>query len=262
LSACPIEFEFQTKELNGDQFAALFIPGKRRPWYRFLSSPEAGNSFLANLNATGTLRAARLTIHQVNASQVSSKVTWKNRHLELKELRGAVLGGTHSADWSADFSAGAPRYSGHGTVEHASLRQLAQLMRDDWVTGQASASYEITASGTNAADFLASVRGAFSIEARESTLPHVILTASTGPVVAKIFTGKILLRGGRIDVQEGKLETSSGIYQVSGNALKGQGLNLRLLKDEVHGFAITGPLATPHIVAVGTPETRAELKQQ
>ena len=262
LSACPIEFEFQTKDLDGDQLAALFIPGKRRPWYRFLSSPEAGSSFLANLNATGTLHAARLKIHQVSASQVSSKVAWKNRRLEFKQLRGNLLGGTHNGDWTADFSAGAPRYSGHGVVEHASLRQLAQLMHDDWVTGQASASYEINASGTNPADFLSSARGAFSIEARESTLPHVVLTASNGPVAVKLFTGKILLRGGRIDVQEGKLETSGGIYQVSGTALRGQGLNLKLLKDDVHGFAITGPLAAPHVVAVGTPETRAELKQQ
>jgi uncharacterized protein involved in outer membrane biogenesis len=261
LSACLIQFEFQTKELDGDQLAVLFIPGSRKPWYRFLSSPEAGNSFLANLNASGILRTGRLTIHQVSATQVSSKVEWKNRRLELTDLQGTLLGGNHTGDWSADFSAGTPRYSGHGAVRHASLRQLAQLMHDDWVIGTASASYEINASGANATDFLTSIHGALSVEARESTLPHVILSANAGPVFAKLFTGKIALRNGRLDIQEGKLETDSGIYQVSGSALKGQGLNLRLLKDDIHGFAITGPLATPHIVAVGTPETRAELKQ-
>jgi len=101
-----------------------------------------------------------------------------------------------------------------------------------------------------------------NIEARESTLPHVILAGSASPLAAKSFVGKILFRGGRVDVQEGKLETLGSIYQVSGTALKGQGLNLRLLKDDMDGFAITGPLATPHIVAVGAPETRAALKQQ
>jgi hypothetical protein len=35
-----------------------------------------------------------------------------------------------------------------------------------------------------------------------------------------------------------------------------------MLKDDVHGFTITGPLATPRVTTVGAPETQAELKQQ
>ncbi len=262
LSTCPIQFEFQTKELSGDQLAGLFVPGTRKPWYRFLSSPGASSSFLANLNASGTLRVGRLTIHQINATQVSLKAAWKDRQLQLTELRGALLGGNHTGAWTADFSADTPQYSGHGAVQHAVLGQLAQAMHDDWVTGTASAAYEINASGTSTAEFLSSVQGTLNIEARAATLAHMILAANAGPVYAKRFTGKILLRGNRIDIQEGKLETGGSIYQVSGSALKGQGLNLRVLRDDIHGYTITGPLAAPRIVVLGTPETRAELKQQ
>ena len=98
-----IQFEFQTKELSGTQIAGLFISEARRPWYRFLSSPEANNSFLANLNATGTLSAAKLSIRQVNATQISAKVTWKDRRLQLTDLRGSMLGGNHSGEWSCRF---------------------------------------------------------------------------------------------------------------------------------------------------------------
>jgi hypothetical protein len=35
-----------------------------------------------------------------------------------------------------------------------------------------------------------------------------------------------------------------------------------MLRDDVHGYSITGPLATPRVTAVGAAETQAELKQQ
>ena len=256
-STCLIQFEFQTKELSGAQIAGLFISETRRPWYRFLSSPDSNNSFLANLNATGTLNAAKLSVHQVNATQISTKVVWKNRRLQLTDLHGIVLGGNHTGEWSADFSANSPQYSGHGSLQHAGLGQLAEAMHDGWVTGTASVSYQINASGTNAADFLSSLRGNMDVDAHETSLPHIVLTANDGPVFAKRFTGKILFRGNRLDIQEGKLETGGSIYQISGTALKGRGLNLRMLKDDIHGFTITGPLATPRVSAVGTPETQA-----
>jgi hypothetical protein len=262
LSTCPIQFDFQTKELSGAQIAGLFISETPRPWYRFLSSPQASNSFLANLNASGTLSAGKLSIRQVNATQISAKVAWKNRRLQITDLRGNVLGGNHVGEWSADFSADSPQYTGHGSLQHAALGELAQAMHDGWVTGTASASYQISASGADTADFLSSLRGALDVEAHETSLPHVVLAANAGPVFAKRFTGKILFRGNRLDIQEGKLETGSSIYQISGTALKGRGLNLRMLRDDIHGYTITGPLATPRVIAIGSSETQAELNQQ
>jgi len=203
-----------------------------------------------------------LSIRQVNATQISAKLVWKDRRLQLTDLRGNVLGGNHTGEWSSDFSADSPQYSGHGSLQHAALGQLAQAMHDGWVTGTASASYQISASGANTADFLSSVRGSLDVEAHETSLPHIVLTSNGGPVFAKRFTGKILFRGNRLDIQEGKLETGGSIYQISGTALKGRGLNLRMLRDDVHGYIITGPLATPLVTAVGAAETQAELKQQ
>ena len=261
LSTCPIQFEFQTKELSGAQIAGLFISEARRPWYRFLSSPEASNSFLANLNASGTLSAGKLSIRQVNATQISAKVIWKDRRLRLTDLRGTLLSGNHIGEWTADFSTDSPQYTGTGSLQHAALGQLAQAMQDGWVTGTASASYQISAAGANMADFLSSVHGSLNIEAHETSLPHIVLTTNAGPIFAKRFTGKIVFRGNRLDIQEGKLETGGSIYQISGTALKGRGLNLRMLRDDIHGYSITGPLATPRVTAVGAPETQAELKQ-
>ena len=101
-----------------------------------------------------------------------------------------------------------------------------------------------------------------NVEAYEATLPHLVLTANSGPMFATHFTGKISFRGNLLNIQEGKLETGGGIYQISGTAWKGRGLNLRMLKDDIHGFTVTGPLATPRVTAVGAPDTQAKLKQQ
>jgi hypothetical protein len=261
-SACTVHFDFQTKELTAVQAAQLFVSEQAQPWYRFLSSPQTGNSFLANLNAEGTLKVNQMLIRQFTATQVSAKVTWKGRRLQLTDLRGDFLGGTHTGEWDADFSTDSPQYTGQGSLQHAALGQLAQTMHDEWVKGTASASYQVNASGGTADEFLASVHGTLQVEAHEASLPHMTLTASGSPFFARHFAGKIIFRNGRLEIREGKLETASGIYQVNGTALKGRGLNLQMLKDTTHGFNITGTLATPRVTIVRSPETQTALKSQ
>ena len=74
------------------------------------------------------------------------------------------------------------------------------------------------------------------------------------------LAARLFLNDGKFEIQEGKLETPTGIYQVSGTASLTRVLNLKLTREGGPGFNITGTLMEPHVSPILTPETRAALK--
>ncbi len=71
---------------------------------------------------------------------------------------------------------------------------------------------------------------------------------------------RMQLHDGNLEIQEGKLDSLHGIYQVSGTASLAGKLNLKLAGEGVRGFNITGTLTSPLVAPSGAVETRAALK--
>ena len=259
---CPVRFDLQADEIATDELNQLLNPHPgKRPWYRFLSSaPRPGTSYLTSLHAIGKLTANRVAIHNLVTSRVSANVELEDGKLRLSDLRGDVLGGRHSGEWKADFTARPPVYSGSGTLERVALGQLAEAMHDGWVTGTAKATYRATTSGLSAVELFSSANATLQVEARDGLLPHIALASGTGPLRMRRLVGRLLLRDGKFEIVDGKLETAGGIYQLSGTASLGRTLDVKLVRDGTHGFNITGTLTEPHVAPATTPETRAALK--
>jgi len=259
--SCPVRFDLHADEIATDRLNQLVNPRVRKqPWYRFLSSPATGVPYLLTVHAVGKLAANRVVIHKLVGNRVSATVELDKGKLRLSELRGDVLGGKHSGEWEADFTAKPPEYGGSGALERIALSQLAESMNDDWITGAAKATYRVKASGLDAAELFASATGTLKIEARDGLLRHITLGEGTGPLQMHRLAAHLLLGDGKFEIQEGALETPAGSYQVSGTASLTRLLNLKLTHDGAPGFNITGTLTEPHVSAILTGETRAALK--
>jgi len=74
------------------------------------------------------------------------------------------------------------------------------------------------------------------------------------------LVGRLRLRDGRFEIEEGKLQTPASVYQLSGTASLNRTLDIKLARDGARGFNITGTLTQPHVVMNTTPETEAALK--
>jgi uncharacterized protein involved in outer membrane biogenesis len=258
---CPIRFdlhadEFVTDALSGQVNA---VPG-RQPWYRFLSSPAQPRPYLASVHAVGKLSASRVLIHNLVASRASAEVELEQGRLRLSNLRGDVLGGRHTGDWMADFTVNPSAYSGSGTLEKVSLGQLAEAMHDGWITGIASAEYRASTHGWTKAELLSNADARFQVEGRDGSLPHLTLAGENAPLRANRFVGRLLLRDGRFEIEQGKLQTPGGIYQLSGTASLNRVLDIKLSREGTHGFVVTGTLTEPHVAISTAPETQAALK--
>jgi uncharacterized protein involved in outer membrane biogenesis len=260
-NSCPVRFDLHADEIATDRVNQLVNPRVRQqPWYRFLSPPAAGVPYLLTVHAAGKLTANRVVVHKLIANRVSANVELNKGKLLLFDLRGDVLGGKHIGEWEADFTAKPPEYSGSGTFERIALSQLSESMNDDWITGSATATYRAKASGLDAAELFASASSTVKIEARDGLLRHIALGEGAAPLQMHRLAAHLSLQDGKFEIQEGKLETAAGIYQVSGTASLTRVLNLKLTHEGAAGFNITGTLMEPHVSPILSPETRAALK--
>lgn len=259
--ACVIGFDLHTDEFVSDNLAALVnaVPGKQ-PWYRFLSSPTQPKPYLASIHAAGRLTAGRVLIHNLVANRVSAEVELEQGRLQLSNLRAEMLGGRHAGEWQVDFTVNPPAYRGHGTLEKVALGQVAEAMHDPWITGSANLEYHASAAGWSKAELLSHAEASFQIEARDGSLPHLTLAGESGPLRISRFTGQILLRAGKFEIEPGKLQTAGGIYQLSGTASWSRVLDIKLAREGARGFDIAGTLNQPHVTLSTTPETQAALK--
>jgi uncharacterized protein involved in outer membrane biogenesis len=259
-SACPVQFDLRTRELAGDKLVQLFNPKPlERPWYRFLSS-RPGKSYLSTVTATGRVGADRVLFHKLSVGHVSARLTLHDGQAELNDLAGDILGGKLDGNWHADFTSPTPQFAAIGSLQRVALAQIAEAMNDGWVSGNASASYEITAAGTTADSFLSSLKVRAEVRARDTSFPHLILAADAGALRAHSFSGEIAFRDGQLEVRQAILETANGSYQVSGTGSRGRNLNFRLLRAGTRGLIITGTLAEPHVSEGPAPATQAALK--
>ena len=110
------------------------------------------------------------------------------------------------------------------------------------------------------ATVLASATGILNLQARDGLLPHVILTDGTGPLHMTKLAARLLLSEGKVEVQQGKLETHTGAYELGGAASLNRTLDLKLTREGASGFIITGTLTEPRVLQVSASETRAALK--
>jgi AsmA family/AsmA-like C-terminal region len=267
--ACLVRFDLNTEEVGLSELSKWLgsQPNQRR-WYQMLTPEEPTSpKFLENLRASGKVSAGRLWIRNVVAERVSAALDLERGKLKITELRGDVLGGKHRGNWQVDFTAGPATYTGSGTLTEISLGQIADAMRDRWISGTGGGSYQITASGSDSAAFWESAEGQLQFDLREGVLSHISLASDEGPLRVGRWEGRVRLHGGEIEIENDKLVSSAGTYEISGSASLGRVLDFKLsrstdVKPERVGsqvYSIRGTLAEPRVVLT-SPETQARLK--
>ncbi len=267
--SCVVRFNLNTEEVALTELSKWLgsQPNQRR-WYQMLRSEEpTAPRFLQNLRASGKISVGLFRIHNLVGERVSAAIDLDRGKLKISELRGDVLGGKHRGDWEADFAAGSPTYTGNGTLTGISLGQIAEAMRDPWISGTAGGTYQLSASGTDSTAFWKSAEGELQFDLKEGVLRHISLASDEGPLRVGRWQGLMRLQGGKIEIQKGELVSSTGAYEISGSASLGRVLDFKLtrstdVKPERLGsqvYSITGTLAEPRVVLT-TPETQARLK--
>jgi uncharacterized protein involved in outer membrane biogenesis len=257
--ACVVGFNLNSDDVSlsavHDWLSAA--PSQRR-WYQVLTAEKAvAPSLLENLRASGKVSVGRLRIHNVAAEKVSAALDLEHGKLKLSDLRGDLLGGKHRGEWLVDFSGATPIFSGSGTLSAISLQKMADAMNDPWISGTAGGNYQITESSMDGAAFWQAAEGTLQFDVRDGALPHIAL-ARDEELRVMSWNGHARLHAGKIEIEQGKLVSPVGAYEMTGTASLGRALDLKLTRAGA-GYSITGTLAEPR-VEMSTAETQARLK--
>ena len=261
-AGCTVELKLTADSLYVDRFRNWLNPKPRpRPWYRVLSPGQTqGPAVLKTINASGTISAARVVFRGLVADNVTAQLEMKQGQVELRNLRGGLLGGRHVGNWEADLQATPPTYNGDGQLEAISLSDLAQAMHSDWITGTGNGSYRFAASGSNAKQALKSASATLKFDVFNGLLPRLALASPGQPLRIRRFGGQLRLRDGEFEIHDSRLETATHIYQVSGTATMERKLDVELVSSGSHIFNISGTLTEPRVSPGNTAETQAALK--
>jgi len=261
-AGCRARFDLHASEIAIERMDQLLNPRMRKkPWYRVLSSPaDLPPPFLSTVNAEGKLAVDRMVLDRFEARRIKAKAELNQGRLRLSDLEAEVLGGRHRGEWIADFMAKPAQYEGRGTLDEVVLGELGEAMNDTWVTGSANASYQVSIAGLTSQELLDSATGSVQLDASQGELRHIVLTDGGTPLQMHRLTARLLLNKGTFEVEDGRLETASEMFRISGTASLTQMLNLKLIREGSSGFNIVGPLARPHVSPFAAQETRAALK--
>lgn len=267
--ACLVRFHLNTEEVGLSALSQWLStkPGQRR-WYQILSPAEpAPPTFLDTLKASGKVSAEHVRIRDIVADRVSASLEVERGKLRVSDLRADVLGGKHRGDWQMDFTAGAPVFTGNGTLTGISLKQVADAMNDPWISGTAAGTYQLKASGTDSATFWQSAEASLQFDVRDGDLAHVSLASDEEKLRVARWQGLALLHGGKIEIDKGKLVSPAETYEISGTASLGRVLDIKLTRGpDVKSaagsvvYSVTGTVAEPRVALTPAPETQARLK--
>ncbi|HEV2402375.1 MAG TPA: AsmA family protein [Candidatus Sulfotelmatobacter sp.] len=261
--SCTVHFA-----LNADQLALNrmrdWVSGrsKSRPWYRVLETGRSpGTSLLARLHGTGQIHTSRFVVHEVTATNASANLDLEAGVLTISSLKADVFGGKYRGNWEADFGASPALCSGSGNLSGVLLAKIADQMKDGWIAGTASGSYELK--GPCSGDFWQSGSGTLQVEMRDGVLPHVLIGDDPAALRVTRLSGTGQLASGKIEFSSAKLNSPSGTYQISGSVSLNRAVNLKMTRipiDGTHsGYDITGTLARPQVTPLSNTE-QARLK--
>ena len=258
-SACPLQFHLHTRELNANALNNLVNPAQHSgPWYRFLSLGGSQAPYLLQARASGTIKVDKLKVGAAWFQQFASELRLDRGNVSLSGFHAELLNGTVAGDWKADFAAKPPRYSGTGKFSDVSLAQVGEWNHNVWVDATGSAKYEFKASGAAFPGVLASADLSADFSLANGSFPHVVLSATSGPLHAESFAGSLRVRDGSISFHNARLVTATDVYTVNGTASLAGSLNLKALAQNATGFSITGTLLQTRVAPI--PATEAVLK--
>jgi hypothetical protein len=247
-----VRFDLHASELNLDELNRILNPQFRETnWLGQSKNIQASNGKdiqLDDLNLIGKLTVKRLIMKAMIATNVTAELAKDSAAVNLTNVRADVLGGKHRGNWRLEFGPKQASYEGQGTLENASLAQVAALTQDNWATGQLNATYKLKLAGTDARSLRQSVAGSADFVLKNGSVRRFSAPEFGASLQFIKWTGRLSIDSGSVEWSNSEIDSSSGRYRVSGTATLARKLQLKFLSDR-HQVTISGTLDHPEITS-------------
>jgi hypothetical protein len=247
--ACPVRFNLNANDISMRALTNWLNPlPAERPWYRVLESSAPNQpSLLATLHATGRVSANRFEMQRMAATHFTANLNLDHGKIQISRLSADTLGGQLAGEWQADFSLESSVCVGSGKLTNISLTRLAETMQKHF-SGTASATYEVK--GPCGTEFWPQADGTVRFTATNVVVPQISLTDDPAPVRITQLAGDARLQAGKFVIEDAKVDSDSGKFQLSGTGALNGSFDLNLARSANaagSGFSISGTLDVPRV---------------
>jgi len=261
IDSCEFQFRLRSPQVSAMSLNQLLNPAAaKRPWYRLLSLGSSSDSFFSKAAASGSITIDKLLLGKAVCRRFSSDLALKKGKVSLTNVKAEFFDGKAEGIVKADFSAHPPAYSGSGNLDLVSLATLGRLIGDEWADGTGSARYQFTASGSSLKEFVETAQLQANFTLKNAFFPHVVLNENGNGLRAVTFVGNLGYRQGNFSFDDAELDSTGGVFKVSGKASISGELNLKMISESSGGYTVSGSLAETRVSPIPNPPTQAALK--
>ena len=257
---CDVSFSLQTDQLDEEVLLGLLnsstSSGISLPF--FSSGHRFDAKWLLEIPSSGTITARHLVIRNLLAKDASAELQLSPGKVIARHLTADVFDGRHEGEWIFDFSGPSPRISGEGSIRHAQMDTLHATLGEKSATGTLDLDYRLAMSGSNFLQIMASAEGSGAFSWHNGSIQNV--KSDDGTRVNVHFgswSGHFTVEKQQIALSSTKMDSSSGVQEVTGEISFNQPWNLKFIHSNGMGLADSSAIANPVLWNAKTTATEA-----
>lgn len=244
---CDVSFSLQASELQDRSLLTLLNTSSPDISLPFFDSGHAFDAkWLLEIPATGSISAQHLQIRNLQARNASAELEIAAGKVLVHHWTADLFDGKHDGDWTFDFSGPRPTMIGVGTIRKAQMYLVRAALDEHPGTGTIDLDYRLAMNGSSLDQLAATVAGSGSFSWRDGLIQTVNPDADE-PVDLSfgLWTGQFTFEKQRITLQNTRMDSPSGMQEVSGEISFDRPWNLRLLRTVGNGFVAADTAANP-----------------
>lgn len=240
---CNVNFSIETPELRERAVLELLKARSGLPLPFFSSGHEFEAKWLLEIPSSGSITANRLAVGNLRAEKASALVEVGNAQVSLHHWVAALFDGQHEGDWTFDFSGPEPRVQGAGTLRHAQMEQARAAFDDRTGMGIFDLDYRIAMRGDRPDQLRSSASGSGNFTWSNGTFAKTYPPAESTTIHFGNWSGRFTIEKERVTVLDSRMDSSSGLQEVSGEILFNRQWNLRFVRANATGVVASGRVA-------------------
>jgi hypothetical protein len=242
---CNVNFSIETPELREKAVLELLkerSSGLSLPF--FSSGHEFEAKWLLEIPSSGSIAADRVAIGNLQARKTSAQLEIGNGKVSVHHWVADLLDGQHQGDWTFDFSGTQPRLEGVGILRHAQMEQAGETLEEQPGMGTFDLDYRIAMHGKSPDQLAASATGSGTFSWHNGTLTaEHPATDSATPIHFGNWSGRFTIDKERVMLLDSKMDSASGMQDVSGEISFNRQWNLKFVHANGNGIVASGRMA-------------------
>ena len=245
---CNATFDLHTDDLS-DAALLKLLSNSRGLSIPFLNSARQFEAkWLLDVPSDGNLVVQNLSVRNFRAHNLSAQLKLSSGKILVKHWTAELFGGKHAGEMAFDFSGERPTISGTGSLKRFRMEDIYGGLEDPPALGNVDVDYRLTMAGRTFDELASSTSGSGAFTWHNGEIRTLHSDGESMPAFSfTAWTGHFTIEKRRIALQSTRMNSTSGVREVSGQVSFNREWNLKFVRTNGSGFIASGTVTHPTI---------------